>query len=436
MSLLGRAMRTAAAALLLTSMLGAQKSAPHDAPAEKPTEVARAESAMDQQQWTEAETILRKLVAANPKDARAWFDLGYVMHALENYPEAIAAYRGAVAAEPESFECNLNLGIMLAHENNPQAGQYLETATRLRPTGEHPQESLARAWAVLAEVQQPADVKRALDSWSHAVSLAPVNAQLRLGYADALEKSGDPPGAERELRKAAELEPGSSDALAALANFFVRRKRLADAEETLHRLLGAAPQNESGHLQLGRVLSAEEKYTEAMAELQKALDLRADDWDALRELAFAELRAKQFAAAETTYRKLLAHFPNDAEAHNGLASALLPQLKYAEAESELITCVRLKPDWGEAYGQLALAAAGNKEYRLAIKALDARAKLLPEVPSSYFLRATSYDHLHQFAEAVENYKAFLAASNGQYPDDEWKARHRLVAIEPEAKRKP
>ena len=96
---------------------------------------------MDQQHWSEAETILRKLVAANAKDARAWFDLGYVMHAEQNYPEAILAYRGAVAAQPDSFECNLNLGLMLAHENHPDASKYLEMATHLKPTGEHPQES-------------------------------------------------------------------------------------------------------------------------------------------------------------------------------------------------------------------------------------------------------------------------------------------------------
>ena len=59
----------------------------------------------------------------------------------------------------------------------------------------------------------------------------------------------------------------------------------------------------------------------------------------------------------------------------------------------------------------------------------------PNSPSSYFLRATCYDHLRQFAQAVENYKAFLAVSNGQFPDEEWKARHRLIAIEPEAKGK-
>jgi tetratricopeptide (TPR) repeat protein len=215
----------------------------------------------------------------------------------------------------------------------------------------------------------------------------------------------------------------------------MRTKRLPAAEESLRRLVAEAPEDESGHLQLGRVLSAEKKDAEATVELQKALTMRAEDWDALRELAFVQERGKQFAAAEGSYRTLLRHFPNDAELHNGLGSVLLPQRKYAEAQNEFAVCLRLKPDWGEAYGQLALAASGNKDYAQAIQALDTRKKFLPELPSSYFLRATCYDHLRQFAQAVENYKAFLAISNEHFPNEEWEARHRLIAIEPEAKRK-
>ena len=70
----------------------------------------------------------------------------------------------------------------------------------------------------------------------------------------------------------------------------MRTQRLPEAEETLRRLLTEAPQDESAHLQLGRVLSVEKKDPEASAELHKALALRADDWDALRELAFVEER--------------------------------------------------------------------------------------------------------------------------------------------------
>jgi tetratricopeptide (TPR) repeat protein len=433
-----RIARVVAGALLLVILASvgfAQKSAGRETPTKEPTGIAGAEKAMDQQKWAEAEALLRKLVAADSKDARAWFDLGYVMHAQENYREAIAAYRGAVNADPQSFECNLNLGMMLAHESSPEASKYLETATRLKPTNSHPQESLSRAWTALAETQARSAPNAALDSWSHAVTLAPGEARYRLAYGEALENSGDTAGAEREFRKARELQPNSTDALAALSNLFMRSKRLDEAETSLRGLVALAPQDESAHLQLGSVLSVEKKDAEAAAELNKALALRADDWEALRELAFVQERDKEYPAAEKNYRALLQKFPNDAELHNGLGAVLLPQLKYAEAQAQFIACIRLKPDWGETYGQLALAASGNKEYGLAIKALDTRKKLLPELASTYFLRATCYDHLRQFAEAVENYKAFLASSQGQFPDEEWKARHRLIAIEPEAKRK-
>jgi hypothetical protein len=67
---------------------------------------------------------------------------------------------------------------------------------------------------------------------------------------------------------------------------------------------------------------------------------------------------------------------------------------------------------------------------LAIKALDARDKFLPQIPIGYFLRATAYDHLRDYKQASENYHRFLEVANGQFSDQEWQARHRLIAIEP------
>jgi tetratricopeptide (TPR) repeat protein len=90
----------------------------------------------------------------------------------------------------------------------------------------------------------------------------------------------------------------------------------------------------------------------------------------------------------------------------------------------------LKPDYAAVYGDLANAADQNKNYVLAIRALDVRAKLLPEPPLSFFMRATAYDHLRDYKQAALNYHHFLEASTGQNPDQEWQARHRLIAIEP------
>lgn len=49
---------------------------------------------------------------------------------------------------------------------------------------------------------------------------------------------------------------------------------------------------------------------------------------------------------------------------------------------------------------------------------------------SYFLRATAYDHLREMKLAAKYYHEFLNAAGTNYPDQQWQAKHRLIAIEP------
>ena len=106
---------------------------------------------------------------------------------------------------------------------------------------------------------------------------------------------------------------------------------------------------------------------------------------------------------------------------------------FPSAQQALLETVKLKPDLGQAYGDLAIAASENKQYDLVVRALDARSKYLPETPGTYFLRATSYDNLKAFKQAAENYRQFLEVAQGKFPDQEWQARHRLIAIDPKKK---
>jgi predicted Zn-dependent protease len=134
--------------------------------------------------------------------------------------------------------------------------------------------------------------------------------------------------------------------------------------------------------------------------------------------------------AEAAYRALLAGHPNDGELHRRLGEVLLEEKKFPEAEKQFVDAVKFKPDLGEAYGGLAFAAGENKNYALTIRALDARAKFLPETAITYFMRASAYDHLKDFKHAAANYHLFLNSAKGKYPDQEWQAKHRLIAIEP------
>jgi tetratricopeptide (TPR) repeat protein len=142
--------------------------------------------------------------------------------------------------------------------------------------------------------------------------------------------------------------------------------------------------------------------------------------------------------AEAAYRPLVAAHPNDAELHRGLGQALLRQKKFPEAQQEFLAAVRLKRDWPDAYVDLAFAASENKNYELTVRALNGRAllntKLNTEMPVvCFFLRASAYDHLGDYKQAAADYHHFLESANGKYPDQEWQARHRLIAIEPKKK---
>jgi Flp pilus assembly protein TadD len=153
--------------------------------------------------------------------------------------------------------------------------------------------------------------------------------------------------------------------------------------------------------------------------------------DVARELGDLYLANKRYKEAEAVLQPLVEKNQQDPQLRMALGIALLYQLKYAAAENELIKALQLKSDMADAYGYLADAARENKHYELAIRALDARTKFLPDTPRTYFLRATSYDNLRMYKPAVENYKRFLEVAGGKYPDQEFQARHRLKAIEPQ-----
>ncbi len=396
---------------------------------EQPPEIGQAEDAIQKNDFSGAESLLKKAIARDPNNYQAWFDLGFVLNRLGRTEESIAAYRKSVSAKPDVFESNLNLGLMLARSRNPEAEQYLRAATHLKPT-DHVEEGQARAWISLGHLLEQSKPDEALAAYAKAAALTPKDPEPHLSAGLLEERRKNIEGAEAEYKQVLALDPGSSDAAIGLANLYMKSGRVAEAEPLLRELIAQRPNDGDLHLQLGRVLAAEGKKEDGIAEIQAGIKLAPNDADAKRELADLLFQTGKTAEAEKAYRELLVSHPNDAVLHQMLGESLLKQKQFPEAQQEFLAAIKIKPDFGEAYGSLAVAADKNENYPLAIKALEARAKYLPEIPVSYFLRATAYDHLRDFKQASVYYHLFLEAAKGQYPDQEWQARHRLIAIEP------
>jgi Flp pilus assembly protein TadD len=394
-------------------------------------EVDQAEAAIQKEDFAAAESLLQKAVAAKSNDYRAWSDLGYVYNATQRVPQAIDAYAKSIMAKPDVFESNLNLGLLLARQgNNADAAKYLRAATQLKPSA-NPNESLARAWQALGRVEEVSDLQQAAAAYAQAAKLDPKSPDPHLAAARLFEKQKDLDEAAREYQTAAQLGPKSQEAFIGLANLYIGQKKYPDAEAALRKLLVAEPQNDAARAQLAKVLAAEGKTEDAAQQLQSGHELQTQDPQAALQLGTLYAKAGKDADAEQQFRFAAQKLPQNADAHFALGAQLMHEKRYPEAQQELLLAIRLKPDFGEAYGNLAVVAAANKQYPMALQALDDRAKYLPEIPATYFLRATTFDNLKALPQAVENYKRFLAVDDGKFPDQEWQARHRLIALDPQ-----
>ena len=385
-----------------------------------------AEDLLQKQQYDQAETRLNALVSQYSDNSQAWFDLGFAESHLNKNPRAVAAYKKAAELSPKWFEANLNLALALAKNGQKaEAASALKSAVQLKPSNGS-QQALANAWLLLAQVQEDTDAKSALAAYEKTIELSPSDPEPQFAAGRLMENTGDLTGAEQHYLKSIEL--GNGAAVGQLITLYIKQKRFADAESLLRKYSAQNPGSVAAHVALARLLAAQDKTAEAIASLEAA-NTSADPAVA-SELAGLYLEAKQYDKASALFSSLIEKNPNDAELHLGLGTALVRQHNYPLAETELIKALQLKSSLADAYFDLAFAAQQNKHYELAIRVLDARARLRPEMAGTYWIRAVSYDNLRAYKPAAENYRLFLAASGGKSPDEEFKARHRLIAIEP------
>ena len=352
--------------------------------------VIQAEKAIDIRDFITAENKLKHVVTDDDQNYRAWFDLGYVYTATRRDADAIAAYRKSIAAKPDLFESNLNLGILLGEAGNPEAETYLRAATKLKPSGS-PEQGQERAWLSLAHVLEKPKPEEAAAAYREAAKLQPTDPEPHLAAGQFFEKQNRFADAEREYQQAVDLNPKSTEAMAGLVNLYSKNQRLPEAEKMLRRYLELNPQNATAHLQLGRVLVARSDTAGARVEYEAALKLAPDDLQAERELAELDAAAGQYRTAAQEYQALVAKHPADAELHYALGNALLHAHDFPAAEQTLLETVKLKPDLGQAYERSGPRGLGEQTIRSRcpragcareISARDARHLF----PSRHFLR--------------------------------------------------
>ena len=425
-------------AALLPAELPAQNQLPPgtqlpDAAAPPPPQREAAESKIEQKDFEGARPLLVQYLSQNPGDARALFDLGYVEDAANHQDAAAADYRKAIAADPKQFEASMALGLLLAHQGKyEEARVQIQQATLLTPDPPNPA-AQAEAFRTLAKLDRTADPTAARDALVAALKLSQEIPDDLLLTAQIAEANDDPDLAQTAYQRLLSGHPAPSPSVAAaatggLAQLLIKQKKYADAEPLLKTAVERDPHDPALNAQLATALLAQGKTDEALPVLETLRQLEPDNPAVDQMLADAYSEGGHPEKADPIYARLALAKPGNEEILAGQGQNLLREHLYNQAQQVFERAVKLKPDDGDAWSGLAFAASENKQYQVALDALSMRSKYLPETPVTYFLWATTCDNLHQSKQAQDYYRKFLTASNGKFPDQEWQARHRLVAL--------
>jgi tetratricopeptide (TPR) repeat protein len=189
----------------------------------------------DARKLTEAEQILRSVLAEAPELPAAHVNLGNVLERAGRPEEAEAEYREALRLNPGHDVARLNLAALrTSRGDRDEAERLYREAIRSDPQAA---EAHGRLAAILDKRQQ---TDEAIAEYERALALDPELAWARNNLAFALERKGDAEGAVRQYRAALEVDPEYTLARLNLGELLLRRQQTAEAAAEFEKVLQIA----------------------------------------------------------------------------------------------------------------------------------------------------------------------------------------------------
>lgn len=377
---------------------------------------------IDKNEFAAAIDPLRKVIAAEPNIAFPHFQLAYVFTALQRNAEARAEYERVIAIDPKMSAAYLNLGLLLVEKDPAAAVAPLKKAVELLPSESRPRFLLGVAQ------ERSQDYAGAAESLEGASKLDPRDT-------DTLEHLGTlylglkrPAEAEPKFSAVLDSKPNDAVALLGLAKCLDAQNKPGVAEAFQH-YLAVQPADKAARERLLHLLMAEQKYDQALAEIDLADKTHGVTSESLRERADILVAQKKWDDAIATIRKAEALAPNDAELHAGLGRLMMQKRDFASAEKELRTALALDTTNLAYLKDLSSTFYLGGNYAAALAAMDEIAKHEKPTAFTFFIRGLCYDKLNQPKPALAAYQTFLATTMDKNTDQVWQATERSKVLQ-------
>ena len=224
-----------------------------------------------------------------------------------------------------------------------------------------------------------------------------------LRAADEFLKADDVAGAERQCRKALELNPRNATVHFTLGVALARQEKLDEAVRHFSEAISLEPRYVDAHYSLGQAMARQGKSDEAIRHFSAVLRLKPDHAKARGYLGSIMFAGGMLKEAALHLSEAVRLDPNYADAHYNISQVMFRQGKFDAAIRHLSQVIRLKPEDVQAHYNLALILAQQGQTDRAITHYSKAVSLMPDVDTSpllHHLLATHYAEARRFPEAV------------------------------------
>ena len=239
----------------------------------------QAQAAIDGHDDPKAESLLRKLVALEPKSAEAHHRLGRVLQAEGRIDEAAAEYSKALVLDREYVNAMIGLGTIEMIRGRAQAGvARFESAIENNPRNSEAHFELAKAMESLKRTDD------ALASYFRTIEFAPNSLEARLRVAAIQIDRDEPDQALARLDPLIDQYPDDAEARHQRGRANLALKRIGPAVNDLKLAAEKLPDRPDIHYHFALALEADHKTKAALDSANRALKIAPNYADA-RELS-------------------------------------------------------------------------------------------------------------------------------------------------------
>jgi tetratricopeptide (TPR) repeat protein len=339
---------------------------------------------LQQKRFAESETLLRRAISLSPDLLPAHMNLVRAFHAQAETDKEVAELVEAARLAPGDPEVECGLAAAYLKQNNFRLA--LDALERI-PRTRRPDAALPLLAASYLGLGRLADAR----SLASTVAVrAAKNPGLRIEFAEVLLDFDLVDDALALLETAQKQQAPTAELFFALGRARERKGELALAEKDFRRALNLNPTSVNALLALGRMLATQGQWQKSVDLLRSARSAAPNSPDVLRKFAAASLHAGHPADAVDAAQQLVKLRPEEAEAVYLLGVAQLQNGDAEEARSTLENYLKLRPQDPLAFLALGMVEVNLRDFAVARANLEQSIKLDPNQAEAYYQLAVIF----------------------------------------------